>query len=149
VSILSGWSNPDAFPTLLEMARTADSNRTKVLALRGCCRLLPGYDVPAGQKMKLYKEILALAERPDEKKLALSALGSIGTLEALKEAQSYLKEPDLEEEACLAVVQLGETLVSKNAADVQKAMVAVIKTTKSDSTKARAQKVAKQAKASQ
>jgi len=141
VSILSGWSDPAAFPALLKMAQTTEDQRTKILAMRGCCRLLPLYDVPPSQKLKLFNQIMAMAERPEEKKLALAALGSIETIEALNAAQKHLKTPGLTEEACLAAVQIGNKIAEKHGPEVEKAMKAVQKASKNSGTKKNAKRV--------
>jgi len=141
VSILSGWNDPAALPTLLEMAKNADSERTKILALRGCCRLLPLSSMTPKKKFKYFNEIMKLADRPDEKKLALSALGSIHSVEALKAAKKQFTNSKLAEEACLAAVQIGEQLPAEFCTETEAVMKAVVKTTKNAEIKKSARKL--------
>ena len=66
---LADWPDPAAMPDLLAIARTAQSQVHKVLALRGLIRLaaLPKVRPPEAT-VKLLAEALSLARRAEEKK---------------------------------------------------------------------------------
>jgi hypothetical protein len=88
---------------------------------------------------------MAQAERPEEKRLVLSALGNVAAVEALKLVVSHLEDAALKEEACLAAVAIGEKLASGRNAEVIAAMRQVAKTTSDAKVAARANAVAGQA----
>ena len=53
---------------------------------------------------------MALADRDEEQRLVLSALGNVPTADALALVASHLDNADLKEEACLAAVAIAEKL---------------------------------------
>ena len=78
------------------------------------------------------KEALALVERPEEKRLALSVLGNTPTAESLALVMQELAKPGLKEEASLAAVTIGEQLVKTQPAVVTEAMKLVMQATKDE-----------------
>lgn len=140
-SILCGWPTPEVLPELLQLAADTESTRTRILALRGCGRLIPMMPAASGEKLATLKKVLALCDRVDEQRLALSTLAELKSVQALTLATSYLAQIDLQEEAGLAAVQLGETLAARHPAEVAEAMQQVLTTIKNDGTRQRAQAV--------
>ncbi|MFP4058209.1 MAG: HEAT repeat domain-containing protein [Candidatus Brocadiia bacterium] len=139
VATLCGWPTVEALPHVLELARSAESPRTRILALRGAIRLIPMQAVPARQKVASMKDALGLARRDEEKKLALAALGDIPAPEALDLTMAHLGDAGLKEEACLAAVAVAEKILGDQPAQVAQAMGKVIKATAN-------QRLAKQAR---
>jgi len=129
-----------------ELLKTGPSKTIKVLALRGFVRLVPQQDAPDAQKLQSLKEAMALAERNEEKRLALSALGNVATVEALALVASHLEDPFLKEEACLAAVSIAERIASGHSAEAAAAMKQVAKLTTNKKLAARANAIARQAK---
>jgi hypothetical protein len=123
---LADWPDPAAAPDLVAIARSAGSPTHKILALRGLIRLaaLPGN--PGEQAVKWLAEAMSLASRPDEKKLALAALGGINHAAALELAVKSLADEGLEVEAATAVVKIARAVAKTNpdaaAATVQKVL---------------------------
>jgi len=137
-SVFCAWPGAEALPALFELARTTKSTRSKVLALRGCCRLIPLASASDGEKLTQVKEVLALAERVDEKRLALSALSEVHVGDALAVAMEHVGQGGLREEACLAAVSIAEKLRAKHREDVAKAMAVVLKQSDNKRLKRRA-----------
>jgi HEAT repeat protein len=143
---LCDWPTPDALPLVAELVKTAPTKTIKVLALRGFVRLVPQQDAPDAEKLDSLTRAMALADRREEKRLVLSALGNVPTAEALALVMSYLGNPDLKEEACLAAVAIAEKIAASHRAEVTAAMGQVAKATANKKLAARAKTIARQAK---
>lgn len=86
---LSGWPDFSAADSLLKIARgTPVESKHYVLAMRGIAKLLGLNSAPVGQRIKVAREAIAAAKRPDEKKIIIAALPGLKA----NEAQSLLKE---------------------------------------------------------
>ncbi|MHC4996774.1 MAG: HEAT repeat domain-containing protein [Planctomycetota bacterium] len=97
---LAAWPNDQPLATLGGLAKTSPSNTQRVLALRGYIRMI-GLNTtrPTGETIGHYKAAIEMAQRADEKKLALAGLSGVHTQEALDLARSHIKDPELTEEA--------------------------------------------------
>jgi len=120
---LCDWPDGRAIADMPEIARTADSLPHRVLALRGLVRMaaLPGGRSP-GETAQWLGEVLALATRPEEKKLALAALGDVPHAAALDLAGSCLADKDLEVEAATAVVKIAKRIQASHAEQAKAAV---------------------------
>lgn len=136
---LTEWPTVDALPDLITLAKTPPTPATKILALRGYLRLIPQQEAAPEQKLASVKEALALVERPEERRLALTALGGIPTADSLALVVQDLANPALKEEASLAAVTIGEQLSKTQPAIVSEAMTQVVKTTQNQQLAKRAQ----------
>lgn len=123
------WPTVEAMPDLMTMAKTPPNPTIKVLALRGLLRLIPLQTVAPDQKLASVREVLALVERPEEKRLVLTALGGIPTAESLALVVPELANPQMKGEASVAAVAIGEQLVPSQPAIVGEAMALVSKAT--------------------
>ena len=131
---------------MAELLKSPPSKTIKVLALRGFVRLVPQQDAPDAKKLESLKDAMAQADRDEEKRLVLSALGNVPTAESLALVTSHLDNPDLKEEACLAAVAIAEKIVASHGAEVTAAMKQVAKLTTNKKLAARANALARQAK---
>ena len=129
ISLLCSWPTVEALPEVARLAKTATDQRTKILALRGCFRLISLQEAAPAPKLAALKEALALAQRKEEKRLGLAALAVVTSPGALDLVLTYLPDADLKEEACAVAVTLAEALVQKHPSDVAKAMQMVSATT--------------------
>jgi HEAT repeat protein len=138
--VLVAWPDRDAIEHLKKLAADVKNPTTHILAIRGIIRLArPGKDRPAD--LALLSEAMKLASRNEEKILALSTAGSIGTLESLTLVASALDTPALTETACSSAVLIAETIAKGDKAQVRTVMQKVIKTVKNEKTLNRAKKV--------
>jgi len=144
--VLCEWPTPDALPIVAELVKSPPTKTIKVLALRGFVRLVPQQDAPDAQKIEALKDAMAQAERTEEKRLVLSALGNVTAVQALALVTSHLEDPALKEEACLAAVAIAEKLASSHSAEVIAAMQRVAKTTANEKLAAKANALARKAK---
>jgi HEAT repeat protein len=143
---LCEWPTADALPLVADLLKTAPSKTLKILALRGFVRLVPQQDAPDAKKLDALKEAMALAERNEEKRLVLSALGNVATIDALTLVTPNLDVPALKEEACLAAVAIAGKIASGHGAEVAAAMKQVAKLTTNKKLAARANAIARKAK---
>lgn len=109
VRVLTLW--PDATPSahLLGLVSTTADPSLRTLALRGAITTA-GLREDLLARFKLIRRALSLATEPAEQKLALGQLGQIPTRDAMDLALGYLGEPELVNEAALAVISVVEPL---------------------------------------
>jgi HEAT repeat protein len=138
VRMISRWPDREAVATLQEIARTTDSQRHKVLAIRGVVRLTSQDDPP---QLDVLEGALKLAPRPVEKRLVLGALGNLGTPEALALVTPLLTDAALAEEAALAAIAVAERIKGDAAAQAREALEKVLAGPASQETRKQAQKV--------
>jgi hypothetical protein len=114
VRALAAWPTPDALDDLRGIAAGSKDETHRLLALRGSIRLigLDKYRKPEAAVADL-KAALALASRPEEKKLILGVLPGFACVEALALAESFLGDAEVKEEAKAAVDKLKEVLEKK------------------------------------
>jgi HEAT repeat protein len=110
---IAGWPTAVARDDALLIARSSGSLVHRVLALEGFVRMigLEPYRAPEGAVASL-REALALAERPEERRLVLSALPSFASPEALALAEELAGSPEIASEARAAAELIREELAS-------------------------------------
>jgi HEAT repeat protein len=145
VRALCEWTTPEPAPDLLAIAKTTDDKKHKILALRGYIRMIGLGDMPADKKMAMCKEALALAERDEEKKLVLGALGGVPTIEALNAAIPFLDNAAMKDEAAAAVVAIAEKTLKAHPAESTEALQKALKATQNKDVTRRAQDLLKRA----
>jgi len=111
IRALGGWTTADAGPDLLEQAKAAANPTEKMICLRGYLRLAGQAELPVDKRLDMCRQAAALAQKDDEKKLLLAALGNIPSIEALDLITPYLDEDGTKEEAATAAVDVSEKLV--------------------------------------
>ncbi|MBI4327890.1 MAG: HEAT repeat domain-containing protein [Chloroflexi bacterium] len=137
--ILSDWPESAAAPHLMKIARETDNPAHHILALRGVIRLAsPVEERPAN--LEMLNEAWQLANRPEEKRLMLGALGGMATPAALEIALEALASPKLRDEAALAVVMIAEKLPAANTNEVLAAMQKVLQCAQEPSLRQRAER---------
>ena len=138
---------PDAAPmeSLLKVARTADNELHRVLALRGFVRLL-GLDTerPAAERTRLYQQAMELAPNTNEKKMVLSGLSKLRTIEALQLAAAYLDVDALRQEAEAAVLQIAKGTTGAYPRQSRVLLKKVAGTSANDAVRGRAEELIKQ-----
>ena len=109
--VLADWPEPTALPALLDFFRGAKQETHRVLALRGCVRLLGLGGTSLGSAVKTYTELMASAQRLDERKLVLAGLAGVADPAAAKLVEPLLAEPAVQAEAELALLGIASGLV--------------------------------------
>lgn len=127
--VLADWPDAAAAADLLALAKSSDNKTHKILTLRGYLRLIGVSAAPVAQKLAMCKDALALADRDEERKLVLGALGGAPCAEALAIVVPFLDSPATKDEAAAAAVAIGEKIAGAHRAEVAVAMTKVLKAT--------------------
>ncbi len=141
VGILCEWPTAEALPDVRKFMDTADDKRVKILAFRGAVRMIPLQAAPAAERLAEMKKMFAKAERPEEEKLAVAALGSIASPDALAFAVEKMDDPGLKEVAAIAAVEIGGAIANTAPDAVTAAMKKVVKATKNKTTARNARRI--------
>ncbi len=152
VRTLSSWPNkwPDdsgAREPLLALAKSAKKASHQVLALRGYLQCIQNDKGLGGeQKAAAVSQILPLITRPEEKRLAIAALGSLPCRGALETLTVFAADPAVAEEACSAIVDLAGRNDLKDVAKdrLQHALRTAAQKATTDATRKRAEKILKE-----
>ncbi len=111
VRALIAWPEAAAVPSLVELAKTSDKASFAVLALRdGCLRLANQKDLPLTQRLSIYRSVLDVAKRAEEKRQAIAGLADLPALGALDLLQAAAKDAELKTEATAATIRLAKQL---------------------------------------
>jgi HEAT repeat protein len=146
--VLGEWPDPEAAPPLLKLARELDNGKFRIRVLRGCIRIIRQMDLPDQQKLTMCRQAMDTAQRDDERKLALEAVGRIPTTEAMSTALSHADPASLREAACAAVVSIAESIAASEPEAAAKAMERVLHLTKDADTRLRASDALQKAQSS-
>lgn len=150
VRTLSTWPNnwPDdsgVAEPLLALARSDAKTSHQVLALRGYLQhLQANKQLKDGDKVSRIQEVLPLLKRPEEKRLAIAALGTVPTAGALDILAALAGDAAVAEDACSAIVKLaGAPMPAVPEDQRQKALQAVVEKATADTTRQEARKLLK------
>jgi HEAT repeat protein len=110
LTALNAWPNVEVAPELLALAKSLASAEEKTACLRSYLRWAADADVSVKQRLAMCHDAVSLAERSEEKKLLLAALGGIQSPEAVTQILPFLEDAATREEACVAIVGIGEKL---------------------------------------
>ncbi|MBM2844763.1 MAG: hypothetical protein HW407_75 [Bacteroidetes bacterium] len=102
IRALADWPTIQAYDSLLVIARSKEKLNLRVLALRGCVRVVESATISPQAAVRYHEETLAAAERVDEKRLVLGALGNLRCKEALKLVIPFIKDDSLGLDASVA-----------------------------------------------
>ena len=116
VRALAAWPTPDdpALTELLNLTKTAQNNTHRVLALRAYIRLAAHDRLPADRKLDMYRQSLALARTPDDKKLALAGLADLRDPRALPLLTPLLDDENTQQEAAAAILRVTREMRGPN-----------------------------------
>jgi HEAT repeat protein len=146
VRTMSSWPSrwPDdagVVEPLLALAKSAKKVPHHVLAIRGYLEYVQGTKkLSDDAKLAKVKDVLPLVTRPEEKRLAISALGTIATNGSLEMLITFAADAATADEACTAIVNMvgkGDVKgISKD--ERKKALQTAAEKSKSAGTKKRA-----------
>jgi len=127
IRALAEWPNARPMDDLLLIAQHSPNAIRRVLALRGYVRLagLPSRRKP-GDTVKRYEAIMQVAQRPEDKRLVLSALASVKDRAALEMAKQYLSDEGIKNEAAAAVVKVAKAISDRHPDAAKEALQLVI-----------------------
>jgi HEAT repeat protein len=97
---LADWPRETVLPDLMNLAGNTESQILKVLSIRAVLRLIPlKKDMEVEEKLQLYKDLLTLATRAQEKRIALDAVAGLDHPQVQAVIEEYADDPDLKEYA--------------------------------------------------
>ncbi|MEO8496048.1 MAG: HEAT repeat domain-containing protein, partial [Planctomycetota bacterium] len=111
--LLGKWNGVDAAPVLLDLAKTAPTEKYQVRALRGYLGLARKFDMPEQQRVEMCQKALDAARQPAERKLVLDVLAIHPSVESLTLAIKLMQAPELKEEATQATLVIAQKLGGK------------------------------------
>lgn len=140
VRVLADWPDPSASAELLSIAKTAAKVTHRVLALRGYVRLAGlQSDRPVEERLRLYRDAMSVARRPEEKKLVLAGLGEVKHLDALKMLSSYLSDPALQGEAAAAIAKIARVVSGAGRDEAMSALQKILQVCRDERVRKQAQ----------
>ena len=152
VRTLSTWPNnwpedSSVAEPLLTLAKSDAKTSHQVLALRGYLQYVQANkQLKDDDKVTKVTDVLPLIKRPEEKRLAIAAIGTIPAPAALELLTTFAAEPAVAEDACSAIVKLaGSPLPAVSQEQRQKALQVAADKSTSDATKKEAGKLLKAA----
>ena len=111
IRTLVAWPETAAAPYLLDLAKNPPKPAHAVLALRdGCLRLANLKDVSLAERLAIYRSVLEVARRAEEKKQAIAGLAQLPSLGALELLQTCRKDASLSGDATRAVIRLARQI---------------------------------------
>ncbi|MCI0332262.1 MAG: HEAT repeat domain-containing protein [Planctomycetes bacterium] len=120
--VLGEWMTADAAPVLLTIAKDSSSeNKYQIRALRGYLRIARQLDLPDDQRIDMCRQAIAIAERPEERGLALDALKRCPSAEAVELASSLLDDKEIRDRAVETAIFIGEKIKDKDPAAAKSA----------------------------
>ena len=93
--LLGVWLTADAAPALFDLAETLPEGKYQIRALRGYIRIARQLNMTPEERMTICRNVLAIAERSDDKLLVLEVLKRYPTREGLQLAEPLLEDPEL------------------------------------------------------
>jgi len=134
IRALSRWPSAEPLADLRRVAAGSDSEH-RLLALRGFINLIGQPSTrPEAETARLYSDALSLSSRYEEKKLILSGLANVKSVEALKIAGACLDNEAMRAEAAAAVVKICRAIKSSEPAQAKIMLRKVISLSVSDAT---------------
>lgn len=146
IRALCDWPTAEPAGGLLQIAQDATQERHRVLALRGYLRLAGQEDVLPPQRLSMAQQALRVAQRDDERKLALGVLANVPAVEALAAVRSFLAAGSLRDEAGAAAVAIAQKLLPNSRAEVGQALDEVLKTVRDQELRRRAAELRERAR---
>ena len=127
VRALSSWPDARALDACLRVFRTSGSMVHRVLALRGCVRLLGLSDRKAGEKLAIFAELMKTAKRGQDRRLVLSGIAGVADPAAVAAVKPYLRDAEVKDEAELALLAVARSIRTSHPAQAKAAAQALLK----------------------
>ena len=119
LSALCATHDPELLPDLVRLASASQEDQARVLAIRGCVRLLTreeGVKFEPSARLEAFKSILGAGLGADEKRAVLAGLATVPDPRALDMIVPLTDDPAVRKEAIQAVIQIAPTLPDAPAA---------------------------------
>ena len=108
---LADWPDVRALDALRGVFRTTDNRIHRILALRGCVRVLGLGGLGPERTLETYRELMKAATRTDDRKLVLAGLATVADPAAVAAVEPYLADPQVGAEAELAMLAIARGMM--------------------------------------
>lgn len=105
-SALWAWSDASAMPLLLQISHTSKEPATATRALNSFVTAINRSDLPADQKVLMLRNAMELATQAQVKRNIINQTAQHATLPALAFVSRYMDDPDTEQAAVQAVLNI-------------------------------------------
>lgn len=129
VRALAVWPDSAPLGALQKVAKEERDETVKILALRGCIKMIEPARLKTEEKVQAFREVLALSARSDEQRQVLSEIAKIGHEESLKIVEPFLNDEKLKQEALRAYERIAESLAGRQPALAREALQKVVAAT--------------------
>jgi HEAT repeat protein len=104
---ISNWPDSEPASELLTIAKSSKNQIHRVLAIRGYVGLVDRDDnIKSSDKLKMYEEVMQLEISVADKRLVLSCIENIPTLESFNYVTGFLDNQEVKSEAEIAVFKI-------------------------------------------
>jgi len=117
--VLGEWMSPDAAPYLYKIA--AGNGKYKTRALRGYLRIARQLNLPNEERLAMCRKALDIAERAEERQLALEVMKRAPSAEAVELAVSLMEDGRVRDQAVETAVFIGEKIKDSDPAAAKSA----------------------------
>jgi hypothetical protein len=138
--LLGKWLSADAAPAMFDLATTLPEGKYKIRALRGYVRIAGQLNMTPDDRMTVCRNVLAIAERSDDKVPVFEVVRRYPTHEGLSLAASLLGDKDLQQQACSTIVAIADRVAMKAPEQTEKALLQVLELASDATLKANAEK---------
>ncbi|RPJ85835.1 MAG: HEAT repeat domain-containing protein, partial [Acidobacteria bacterium] len=140
VRVVSEHGDDTMSADLLKLAKNATNPAHRILGLRGYVRLARSAESrKPEERVAMFREALGIAERPEEKKLVLGALGGVPSIGALDVVEPYLTDPALKSEAQAACLRLARSVSGEEPGRARAALLKLIESAEDPAVRQQAQ----------
>lgn len=129
VRSLAEWPDSAPLADLRAVAKAENDSALRILALRGCIKMINPSSLDPGEKVQAFREAMELSTRIDEKRQVLNEIGRLGEPDSLKIVEPCLGDDQLKREACQACERIAEALAGRQPALAKEALEKVLATT--------------------
>ena len=107
VRALCNWPNAEVADKLFKLASESGNGAHRTWALRAYIRVTSlKSDRPDAETLAMLQKAFKLADRPDEKRLAIERASAVRTQETVNWLAPMLDDPELAQAACVSIVEL-------------------------------------------
>ncbi|MEE9211148.1 MAG: HEAT repeat domain-containing protein [Phycisphaeraceae bacterium] len=142
VAAIANWPNDAAASDMLALARDADDETHRALALRGYVRVAAmSNHRPIARTIQMLNDAMQAARHVEDKTLVLTAMANVHDPDMLETVLGFLDDEQLRAEAALAAVTIAHRVSGADRAATAAAMRKVLHVARDDNTRRRARQV--------
>jgi HEAT repeat protein len=122
------WPDWRAAAVLMDLARSAPEEKTRILAVKGYISVADR-ERNERKRVKMYQDVRELVKRAEEKRLLVSKLGNVKDPRAIPILSAYLDDGEVKNEAAMAAVKIAGKIRRGSRRELRALMEKVIAST--------------------